>query len=339
MVARWAIMTVGLAMASIANGQEYKNSNSDETPHYWATFSDELKSGGNGPLMVPIDGGKRFRMGCVSGIRCLLNEPVREVVIERAFAMSVYEITRGEFKRFVQQTGYMTDGERTDIPWPIGKKPVPQVVGAGAKLRKYKRYCVGLSAEDIRAHLADGFDDVQGEHTRLWTWRNTGYEQTDEHPAVCISWSDAAEYVKWLAAETGRPYRLPSEAEWEYAARAGPLSMESYADPSSWHGHNNLEPGYSNFLAIQQVGRSGPNALGLYDIGSNVAEWTADCWNRDFQDAPVAGSARISGRCSYRVYRDLLGIRRPPLHELRLGLGIHYTTNHLGFRVAASPTY
>ena len=323
-------MVLALALCTVSKGEE--------APRYWASFSDELRSGGKGPLMVPIDGGGRFLMGCVSGIRCLFNKPVREVVIERPYALSVYEIKRGEFKRFVQQTGYLTDAERTDIPWPIGKKPVPQFVRL--EFKKYQRYCLGWSAEDVRTLDADGVfaPDIAVQHMRLSSWRNPGFEQTDEHPVVCISWADAKEYVNWLAAETGRPYRLPSEAEWEYAARAGPLSMENYEESSAWCSRLYHEPCRDNFLEIMRpVGGDGPNALGLYDIGSGVGEWTEDCWNRSFRGAPVDGSAWVTGRCELRVSRDEVGRRRPPFHELRGPGGIHLSSSGGGIRVAASP--
>lgn len=333
-VARWAFVAAGMALCALANSQEDTGLNDEETPRYWPTFSDELKSGGKGPLMAPIDGGGRFQMGCVSRVRCLFNQPVHEVVIERPFALSVYEITRGDFKRFVDQTGYVTDGERPDVQWPIGKKPIPEAVMV--KIAWSKRNCLGWSAEDVRTLI----EDPMGEHVRLWNWRNPGFEQRDEHPVVCISWADAAEYVKWLAAETGRPYRLPSEAEWEYAARAGPLSLENYEDTSSWCDRNYREPCINNFILVTRpVGGHGPNAFGLYDIGSGVGEWTEDCWNRDFRGAPADGSAWTAGDCSRRVSRDIGNWRRLPFHELRGPGRIHATSNSVGIRVAASPTY
>ena len=325
-VAGWPIAAVGLLLCALANGEE--------TPRYWPTFSDELRSGGKGPYMVPIDGGGRFQMGCVSGVRCVLNEPVHEVVIGRPFAMSVYEITQGDFKLFVEQTGYVTDGERPDIQWPIGKKPIPRVLHD--RLGRSSRNCLGFAADDAQALTEHNVD----EHLRLWTWRNPGFEQTDQFPVVCVSWADAKEYVKWLAAETGRPYRLPSEAEWEYAARAGPLLMENYADPSSWYDRNNPELRRRSLLAFwRPVGGNGPNAFGLYDIGSGVAEWTEDCWNRSFRGAPVDGSAWIAGNCRRRVLRDTGVWRPPPWHEFRGPVSIHRSGNATGMRVAASPIY
>ncbi len=281
--------------------------------------------------MVPVDGGGRFQMGCVSGVRCLFNEPVHEVVIKRPFAMSVYEITRGEFRRFVEHTNYVTDAERPDIKWPIGKKPIPQVLRD--RLGRSKRSCLGWSTGDMQAHP----EDPRPEQIRLWTWRQPGLVQTDQRPVVCISWADAMEYVKWLGAETGRPYRLPSEAEWEYVARAFPLPPEEYEGSPSWCDRDSLEPSPINFLGRQLIGGTRPNAFGLCHIGSGVSEWTGDCWNRTFRGAPLDGSAWTAGRCEGRVLRDIIIVRGPPLHEIR-GRGlIHTTRNHVGIRIAASP--
>ena len=287
--------------------------------------------------MVPIDGGRRFKMGCVSGVRCQFNQPVHDVAIDRPFALSAYEITRGEFVRFVDITGYVTDAERADIPWPIGKKSIPGDLRD--KLLRSSRNCWGWSVEDVRAAPVNTRrTSFWEDHVRLWTWRNPGFKQSDNHPVVCISWADAQEYVNWLAAETGRPYRLPSEAEWEYAARAGPLPMENYEDPSSWCDHRNPEPCDNNFFRlVRPVGGDGPNAFGLYDIGSGVSEWTLDCWNRSFSGAPADGSAWITGECSKRVLRDIGNTRIPPYHELRGLARIHSASNSSGIRIAASP--
>ena len=270
-------------------------------------------------------------MGCVSGMNCKNNKPVNEVDIHHPFAMSVYEVTRGEFRRFIEQTGYVTDGERWDIAHLVGEQISPQKwprVGRSG-------HCLGFSSEDGR--VVTGYTNGG---LRVLTWRRPGFEQTDNHPVVCISFSDATEYVRWLAKETDRPYRLPSEAEWEYSARAGPL--EKYFDPMLLCSEDNLESCHG---ATQPVGRDGPNGFGLYDIGSSVVEWTADCWNPDYIGAPDDGSAWMKGDCSARVTRDFAvphGPRAPgtfPRHEIRVSQTTNQTMNYIGFRVAKSPTY
>ena len=136
---------------------------------------------------------------------------------------------------------------------------------------------------------------------------------------VCLNWADAQAYVQWLGAETGGRYRLPSEAEWEYAARGGTTTSRYWGNGSS------LQCGYANggdasakrvypawtvascddgVIHTASVGSYDANAFGLFDMLGNVAEWTADCWHRTYAGAPSAGSAWTrGGNCSRRVLR------------------------------------
>ena len=121
-------------------------------------------------------------------------------------------------------------------------------------------------------------------------------------PIEMVSWHDAQEFVKKLSEKTGKNYRLPSEAEWEYAARAGSSSIFHFSDNErelqqfSWTFSN------SNQMT-NQVGKKLPNNWGLHDIHGNVWEWTNDCWNVNYVNAPTDGSAWESGNCSGRVLR------------------------------------
>ena len=156
----------------------------------------------------------------------------------------------------------------------------------------------------------DGDGYVQAEHLG---WRNPGFFQSDEHPAVCVSWQDAQAYARWLSAKTAHQYRLPSEREWEYAARAG------RSTPYPWYGssvcdHANVadealllkHPGWQiekcndghQFTA--PVGSYAPNAFGLYDMHGNVMEWVRDCWSRQLQ---VSDGRQAPLNCSSRVIR------------------------------------
>ena len=287
-----------------------------------AVFSDELKSGGRGPAMITITPG-RFLMGCVSGILCsdeiwasrgrvTVSTPVHEVNIARPYALSVHEVTRGEFELFVRRTGYRTDAEfeGTDLG----------------------RRCIGFSETD--------WSEIT-EHT----WEEPGFEQRGDHPAVCINWYDASEYARWLASETGRPYRLPSEAEWEYAARAN--TPAAYAD-RSWYcaprRSTDAEevrkciglPAYT--VAVRDLA---PNAFGLYGMDGNAYEWVEDCWYGDYRGAPSDGSAWvIDGDCHYkgeqaRVFRGG-GWGRVVRHESRELGSAGSSANVVGFRVAQS---
>ena len=156
----------------------------------------------------------------------------------------------------------------------------------------------------------DGDGYVQAAHLG---WRNPGFSHSDEHPAVCVSWQDAQAYARWLSTKTGHPYRLPSEREWEYAARAGS------SRPYPWTGtsvcdHANVadeslrlkHPAWPNdkcndgYPFTAPVGSYAPNAFGLYDMHGNVMEWVQDCWSPQLQ-ASDGRSAALN--CRSRVLR------------------------------------
>ena len=137
-----------------------------------------------------------------------------------------------------------------------------------------------------------------------------GYRPDDEgwgrgnQPVVNISWDDAQLYVKWLSDQTGSEYRLPTEAEWEYAARAGTTTQYSWGNDI---GENLANCGGCGSQwdsdRSAPVGSFPANAFGLHDMHGNVAEWVLDCWNGSYRGAPGDGSAWISGNCSRRVAR------------------------------------
>ena len=119
-------------------------------------------------------------------------------------------------------------------------------------------------------------------------------------PVVHVSWSDAQAYVRWLSEKTGEAYRLLSESEWEYVARAGttgPYHFGLSISPSQANYGNNLG-------GTAPVGSYPANAFGLHDVHGNVWEWVEDCWNDSYRGAPSDGSAWTSGDCSTRVLRD-----------------------------------
>ena len=140
------------------------------------------------------------------------------------------------------------------------------------------------------------------------SWRDPGFAQDDRHPVVNVSWRDARAYVQWLSRETGERYRLPSEAEWEYAARGGTTTRRHWGDSSS------SQCGYANGTVAScddgvertaPVGSYAPNAFGLSDVLGNVWEWTDDCWHEDYAgEPPDDGRAWTrAGDCGRRVLR------------------------------------
>ena len=133
--------------------------------------------------------------------------------------------------------------------------------------------------------------------------RDEGWGRADR-PVIDVSWEDAQRYVSWLSSQTGAQYRLPSEAEWEYAARAG--------TDTAYHWGEDIGQDLANCDGCGSqwdndrtapVGSFPPNGFGLYDMHGNVAEWVEDCWNDNYTDAPTNGNAWVSGDCSLRVWR------------------------------------
>lgn len=131
------------------------------------------------------------------------------------------------------------------------------------------------------------------------SWRHLGFEQNDDHPAVCISWQDAQDYVRWMSRRTGHTYQLLSEAQWEYAARAGTTTPHPWgSEPSHEHANHGaddccsgLAVGRDRWVHTSPVGSFAPNAFGLYDMHGNAMQWTQDCLASSYTDLPTDGSA------------------------------------------------
>ncbi|MBX3488190.1 formylglycine-generating enzyme family protein [Parvibaculum sp.] len=149
------------------------------------------------------------------------------------------------------------------------------------------------------------------------SWRNPGFPQDPSHPVVCVSWHDATAYAAWMTERTGKPYRLPSEAEWEYAARGGTTGMNFWGDDDSltcdYASVNDItaknkvakvaEPCDDGFMYTSPVGSFRPNPFGLYDVVGNAWVWLADCWLGDYRLGPRDGSPNAAENCGIRVLR------------------------------------
>ena len=154
----------------------------------------------------------------------------------------------------------------------------------------------------------------------------------DSCPVENVSWEDVKQFVSRLSAKTGKTYRLPSEAEWEYACRAG--GREEYCgggsvDSVAWHLGNSGQ-------STHPVAGKRPNAWGLHDMSGNVWEWTEDCWNGSYNGAPNDGSAWTAGSCSQRVVRggSLLNGPQYLRAAFRFRNSAALRINDFGFRVA-----
>jgi formylglycine-generating enzyme required for sulfatase activity len=237
--------------------------------------------------------------------------PQHRVALASSFALGKFEVTRGEFARFVRESGY---------------KP--------ARGCKVWRPQTGAFAHDANAD-----------------WEKPGFEQSEQHPAVCVAMADALAYVAWLSKKTGQAYRLPSEAEWEYAARAGsaaPWSWGANAAEACQHANGADQSAQRRFRtpaiaacddghAFTAPGGSfRANGFGLYDTIGNASEWTADCWHETYAGAPVDGRAWMTNGCVQRTTRGGAWLAWPRLLRTaaRGGVRADDRLSILGFRVA-----
>lgn len=225
--------------------------------------------------------------------------PQVPVVIERPFALAATPTTVGQWRRFVMSTGYRADA--------------------------------GIVCWD--AAVSAWADDALG------TWETPGFIQVDDNPIVGVSWKGAVNFCRWLTEMTGRTYRLPTEAEWEYAARAGgagpyPWGVDSPIDRAHFA---DARPGGGSEGAVK-VGGFSANSFGLFDMSGNVWEWCDDDWTRGYADMPRSGGARIRPSEKRKVARG--GGWRSPRADLRCAARRAFAANegnsHVGFRVAAS---
>ena len=280
-------------------------------------FTDAMQGGGRGPQMVVIPHGA-FRMGSEENEGQESERPARNIRFERGLAMSRTEITVGEFRRFMQATKHR----------------------ARASRRGYSTAYDERSGNLVRRGNVDWQSDYVGQPAR------------DDMPVLHVSAKDALAYAEWLSAQTGERYRLPSEAEFEYALRAGnrgrypwgegppPLRIGNFtggADVSpSGRRWRNAFPGYGDGAwGPAPVGTYQPNAWGLHDMVGNVSEWVADCWHDSFRRAPRGGEAWLNPGCRSRVVRGGSWTSAPEemRSAWRQGSDANNTTARIGFRV------
>lgn len=206
--------------------------------------------------------------------------PARMVSVNHSIAVTTHEITVGEYKAYLKATGKTAD-------------------------------------ELCSVHSADRAAYWQLESGRSVT--SPGFMQTNSHPAVCVSWQDAKDYAAWLSKSTGERYRLPTEAEWEYAARGGTKSAYFWgADTASTCQNANggdvnltrqtgldwLVNSCSDGAAFTSpVGRYAANPFGLFDMAGNVSEWVEDCRTEDYSGASVNAARAAGGECRFRGVR------------------------------------
>ena len=217
------------------------------------------------PEMVVIPPGS-FIMGFDGGLNEARYEgPVRLVNIEYAYALGRTEVTQAQFREFIEETGHQSGDA-----------------------------CAIWNGEDWY-------------HTPGKDWRDPGYGRppADNEPVACVTWTDAQAYADWLAEKTGQPYRLPTEAEWEHAARAGTTGTYTWGDDpdggcnvANIYDKSGIDPKRpydpvgcdDGFAIVSPVGSLDPNLWGLYDMTGNVWEWTVDCYIMPIPLEPTDGS-------------------------------------------------
>jgi formylglycine-generating enzyme required for sulfatase activity len=182
------------------------------------------------------------------------------------------------------------------------------------------------------------------------SWDDPHINQTDKDPVVCVSWDDAKAYADWLAKTSGKPYRLPTEAEWEYAARAGQTGAHDWADSDDACGYANVADAAAKrkfsrwtvvscddgFTFTSPVGSLKPNAFGLYDTLGNVKQWVDGCGANSISGIPADGSPESGGACNYRSVRGSAWNATPNIVRLafREKAKSSYSAYNYGFRVA-----
>ena len=272
----------------------------------------DLDLGGGVSMKMALIPAGKFTMGSPDSERDRRSsETQHEVTISSPFHMGVHEVTRGQFAAFVNVAGYRTDAEKMGTARIMGES---------------------------------GWEDGAGA-----SWRQVGFPQTDDHPVVCVSWNDAAAFCTWLSARTGKTVRLPTEAEWEYACRAGAKTAFQWGDNpddgAGWCNSADLTgrerfPDWGNvfnwadgYVFTAPAGSFKANAFGLYDIQGNVCEWCGDRYGAIGPEpaidpaGPEVGTTRAIRRGAWldRVPGSRIAFREGAAPDVRLST--------LGFRV------
>jgi formylglycine-generating enzyme required for sulfatase activity len=261
---------------------------------------------------------KTYDKDCLTADDFKQEHPQHRVRITRPFYLSMHHVTRGQFRRFVAESDYKTDAEK-------GRKPG-----------------------------ADGLNPEKGEFefSRKYSWRDAGYEETDEHPVVNVSWNDAVAFCQWLTRKEGKTYRLPTEAEWEYACRAGmPTRYYSGDDPETLPDVGNVADAAAKvkfpdwkwaiktsdgYVFTAPVGTFRPNAFWLYDMHGNAWQWCADWYGKDYYGKSPTDDPTGPDSGDRRVLRGGSWCSGPYScrSAARCGYPPDYRDHATGFRVA-----
>jgi formylglycine-generating enzyme required for sulfatase activity len=230
-----------------------------------------------------------------------IEKPQHLVTLTQPFYVGAHEVTVREFGKYVDATKDTTDAERDQGgSWGL-------------------------------------IDLPDGGRNPSWTWRSPGFEQTEDHPVCCVTWEDANRFCAWLSAKEGREYRLPTEAQWEHACRAGTMTRYCFGDemlPAELH---------NRAKGTAPVGLFSPNAFGLHDMHGNVYEWCHD-GRRIYDQAPQIDPLGACDDAAKRVVRGGAWSSTPAPHRNALTSAGRPVTcardrpfHGLGFRVILLP--
>jgi formylglycine-generating enzyme required for sulfatase activity len=283
MVARLLSVLSGVLLAAMLSGAPAQGQSQARQPFRDCSECPDMVMLPGGSFTMGVAAIEEEREGVPADVRGRSSPQVR-IIIASGLAMGVRAISRGEFAAFVAETGF----EPGSGCWTF--------VSNGATYEYLER--PGIN------------------------WRDPGFPQTDDHPVVCVNWEDANNYATWLSRKAGRRYRLPSEAEWEFAARGGTATSRFWGDTTvtacqfanvadlTLANALNLDrrPAFTfrctdNHIYTAPGGSFRPNAFGLHDMLGNVWQWALDCLNPSLDGQPANGTARVSGDCSTRAMR------------------------------------
>ena len=265
--------------------------------------------------------------------------PQHRVRITKPFYLGTYQVTRGQFRQFVKDTGYITGAEK-------GEQLRAEDSNPDGNHRVFKQEKPG----------ADGWDPEKKNlvFNAKYSWQNAGFAQTDEHPVLCVSWNDAVAFCKWLSDKEGKIYRLPTEAEWEYACRAGtktryysgddPETLASVANVADanyrakFPDHAGTIKGSDGCVFTAPVGQFKPNVFGLYDMHGNVWQWCSDWHGDDYYGKSPRDDPTGADTGDFRVVRG--GSWHDGPTGARSAARFWFTPVHrsavVGFRVAST---
>ncbi|MFT4249028.1 MAG: formylglycine-generating enzyme family protein [Pseudomonas sp.] len=283
-------------------------------------FTDGMRNGDRGPQMIVVPHGA-FTMGAseLDPAATDAERPAHYVRFERGFAMSITEVTVAEFRVFVEQTGAR-----------------PRATRRGHSVVYDER-----SGNFIRRSGVD------------WQSGYNGAAALPDDPVMHVSVRDAEAYAAWLSEQTSRHYRLPTEAEFEYALRAGSSGRYPWGNagtppsgagnftggndvsPSARHWNNGFTGYGDGFWGAAPVASFRANAWGLHDMAGNLSEWVADCWHSNYRRAPADGAAWFNPGCRQRLVRGGSWANSPQQTRAswRLSQDSDTTSARIGFRL------